>query len=418
MNKHSFVDALTSAATALESLRRKKVRSALTVFAISVGIGAMIIVGSAGAALEGLVAGQLDAFSPDSLSIEVRAPVAKKNLSGSESIGITVTTLKDADIDTVLKHPNIETAYGTIYGQEIVSYGGQIKKTLLIGRGASGPSIERSTMQSGRYFTDEEDKSLAQVAVLGSKVKERFFGESDPTGAVIFIHGKRFRVVGAMDPVGAAFFMDMDDVVVIPTKTMQKRIMGVSYVPAILAKMKDISRATETVAELTDAIRLNHRITDPARDDFAIHSTLEAQQILSTVTDGITLLLYALVTISLIVGGVGIMNIMYVSVAERAFEIGLRKAIGASSADILRQFLIEAVVLTLLGGGIGVGFGVLVSFAISLLAGALGFVWMFRIPAASVLLSLGFSAAIGLFFGLYPARRAAALNPIDALRKE
>jgi putative ABC transport system permease protein len=182
--------------------------------------------------------------------------------------------------------------------------------------------------------------------------------------------------------------------------------------------MKDGSKGEQTALELTEDIRINHDITDPDRDDFIVNTTADAQKILTTVTGGITLLLTALVCISLIVGGVGIMNIMYVSVAERTFEIGLRKSLGAERRDILWQFLTEAVLITVGGGLVGVMIGATLAFGIYAVATSLGFKWVYSISLASVFFSVIFSAGIGILFGLYPGRQAAGLNPIEALRKE
>ena len=221
-----------------------------------------------------------------------------------------------------------------------------------------------------------------------------------------------------MAPRGAAFFFDLDTIIYMPCKTMQKKILGIDYVRQIIANMKDVNKADQTVEDLAAMIRENHSITDPNRDDFMINTTVEGLKSLKTVTDGVTLLLVALVCISLLVGGVGIMNIMYVTVAERTFEIGLRKSVGAKKGDILMQFLSESVLVTLGGGVVGIIFGAILAYVIYYLATRYGFKWVYLVSLSSILLSVGFSALVGLIFGLYPARKAANLNPIDALRKE
>ena len=201
---------------------------------------------------------------------------------------------------------------------------------------------------------------------------------------------------------------------------MQKKLLGINYVQGISVKMKDVSKSTNTREELIELLRANHEITnpDPNQNDFIVNTTADAQASLITITDGITLLLVALVGISLIVGGVGIMNIMYVSVVERTFEIGLRKALGAKQHDILWQFLSEAIIITAGGGIAGVIFGALFSFLIYVVATEFGFVWIYSVTISSILFSVLFSAGIGVIFGYYPARQAARKNPIDALRFE
>jgi putative ABC transport system permease protein len=212
--------------------------------------------------------------------------------------------------------------------------------------------------------------------------------------------------------------MDMDSMVVMPTLTMQKRILGIDYVRQIIAKMKDRTQSEQTVADLEEIIRSEHDITDPAKDDFAINTMDQAREMLGTVVGGITFLLVALVCISLVVGGVGIMNIMYVSVVERTFEIGLRKALGARKKDIMWQFLSEALVITVAGGLFGILLGAVLALLIYVVAISYGLKWIYAVPLSSIFLAVGFSTFIGFLFGLYPAKKAANLNPIEALRKE
>lgn len=404
----------TYVSLALDSLRHQKLRTVLTMLAVSVGIAAVIMIMAAGQGMQRLILGQLDVFGADTFNIETRVP------SGGSfgSAGITITTLKDKDVETIRKNPNIAVAYGSLTGQEIVSYSDQIKRIILFGEGADATEVEKMEFKSGRFFTSDEEDSLGQVAVLGSKVSEQLFGEESPLDKIIYIKGKPFRVVGSLKPRGAAFFFDMDSIVILPTKTMQKKLLGVDYFASIAGKFKDQSKSTQTVEDLTEDIRANHNIVDATRDDFAIQTVDKAASTVGTIANGITLLLVALVCISLVVGGVGIMNIMYVSVAERTFEIGLRKSLGAKRQAILWQFLMEAILVTLGGGIVGIAVGALLAFGVYEAALSFGLKWVYSIPPASIFLSVGFSAAIGVIFGLYPARKAADLNPMDAIRKE
>lgn len=398
---------------------RQRRRSILTMLAIAIGIGAIITIMAAGRGIKTYVLGQLDAFGPDSLSIEVRVPIGKKsNFGDVGSVGITVTTLNDEDLKTVQKNSNIVAAYGMVMGQEAVSYNGQIKKVLLAGHGYAMPLVESFNMQEGRFYTQDEEVSLSSVVALGSKAKEKLFGDDSAVGKIIYIRGKPFRVVGVSAPRGQIFFFDYDNIIFVPARTMQKKLLGIDYYRNIIARLKDGSRGQATVEELAADIRANHNITDPNKDDFIINTTADAQNILGAVTDGITFLLVALVCISLLVGGVGIMNIMYVSVTERTFEIGLRKSIGARRQDILWQFLSEAVLLTVSGGVAGIIVGAILALIIYLVATSYGLKWVYSIPLNSIILAVGFSAFVGLLFGIYPARKAANLNPMDALRKE
>lgn len=406
---------------AFSALLAQRTRSILTILGISIGIAIVIAIMAAGRGLDKFILGELDAFSPDALNIETKIPSVGKNSTDNaagQSSGVTITSLKDKDIEDIKKHPNIAAAYGWVIGQGVVSYGGLDKTLTLVGEGYSLPEVEKFNLSAGRMFTREEEYGLQQVAVIGDTVKNDLFGQNEAVGQNIYIKGKPFRVVGVSEKRGASFSFDMDNMIIIPTKTMQKRILGIDYVRAIMAKMKDGSKVDKTVADLTVILRENHEITDPNKDDFAVSSMAEARETMGSIVQGITFLLVALVCISLIVGGVGIMNIMYVSVTERTFEIGLRKAVGAKNKDILSQFLSEAVLLTFLGGIFGIIFGVVLAFLIYLVATANNFKWVFSIPISSIILSLGFSAFIGIIFGIYPAKRAANMDPIEALRKE
>ena len=406
---------------AYSSLQRQKRRTLLTMLAIAIGIGAVITIMAAGRGVERLVLGQLEVFGADTIEIETKIPnvtkTSNENAMG-QATGITITTLKERDVETIRQHSNIITAYGMVHGQETVSYNGELRKVFLLGNGYNMLEIERATVAAGRFYTREEEDALASVVVLGSKTKEKLFGEEDAIDKTIHIRGKPFRVIGVMAPRGSAFFFDMDTVIVIPVKTLTKKILGINYLQFIMAKLRDPERSTETAAELTELIRLNHNIDDAAKDDFAVNTTAEAEVMLKTVTSGVTLLLSAIIGLSLVVGGIGIMNIMYVSVAERTFEIGLRKSIGATAGDIRRQFLSEAVMTTLGGGVAGIALGVVVALIVYLAATSYGFKWVYSISPWSIILAVGFSAGIGVLFGWYPAKKAAALNPIDALRRE
>jgi ABC-type antimicrobial peptide transport system permease subunit len=374
---------------AIDSLKRQKSRTILTMLAISIGIAAVIVIMAAGKGVEKLIMGQIDLYSADTIHIEARPP---QGGSGGGEVGITITTLKEKDLESILRHPNISAVSGIVMGQEAVSAEGQIKKVLLMGNSYSMPELERSTLSSGRFFTQDEEDSLATVAVLGFAANEKLFGDEDAVGRTIYIRGKPFRIVGVFNKRGSAFFLDMDNLIVLPTKTMQKKLLGIDYVSSINAKMKDITKADITKRDLFEVLQENHNISDPSRNDFEINTMAEAMELVGQVANGITMLLISLVCISLVVGGVGIMNIMYVSVAERTFEIGLRKSLGAKKKDVLWQFLFEAILVTVGGGIIGVVIGVAIAFLVYLLATSYGFKWVYSVSFFSIILSVGFSA--------------------------
>lgn len=406
---------------AQSALKAKKSRTILTMLGISIGIAVVVAIMAAGRGLDYMVMGQLEVFGSDTISIEVKVPSTKQTSSENSmgrAQGITITTLNEKDRDDVGKNPNIVAAYGYQIGQEVLSYQGQTKKVLIAGEGYQMGEVEKFDLAEGRLYSKDEEDSLSQVLVIGSNIKEKFFGDDSAVGRVVYVKGKPFRVVGVAAKRGSAAFMNLDDFVYMPVKTLQKRLMGIDYYTNIMAKIKDMSQVNQTVTELGATIRENHDITDPEKDDFAINTMEEAATMLKTVVNGIVLLLVALVCVSLVVGGVGIMNIMYVSVTERVFEIGLRKSLGASREDILWQFLAEAILLTLGGSVFGIVLGIIFSFAIYYIALAYGLSWIFSIPLGSIFLAIGFSATVGLVFGIYPAKKAAALDPIEALRRE
>jgi len=407
----------------ITSLKSQKTRTVLTILGISIGIAIVITIMSAGRGLDKFLVSQLEIFGSDTVWIEIKVPSVGKTSSENaigQVTGIAITTLKNKDMEAIGKHPNIIAVYSWVMGQESVNYQGLSRRTLLMGNGYSMPQVEKFSMLDGRFFTKEEEDSLAKVAVLGMTVKERFFGDDIALGKTIYIKHKPFKVIGIADKRGSAFFMDMDDQIYLPAKTLQKRILGIDHLSAIAGKIKDTSKdkLEQTVADIEYIVRENHNITDSKKDDFAVSTMEEARGMLNTVVGGVTFLLVALVCISLVVGGVGIMNIMYVSVTERTFEIGLRKSLGARKKDIMSQFLIEAVFLTLGGGVVGIVLGALLSLVIYFLAIYYNFSWIYSVPIASIIIAVGFSIFIGLLFGLYPARKAANLNPIEALRKE
>ncbi|MBU1036957.1 ABC transporter permease [Patescibacteria group bacterium] len=412
---------LSSIKIAYKALTTHKLRSFLTILGIVIGITSVILVFSAGEAMKGLVLTQIESWGSDTIEVEVKMPnTSQASMENATNfmMGVSITTLKESDAQAVKDHPNISDAYSAIIGQSMVTYADESKMMQLWGVSASFIDMDSSEVGEGRFFTNDEDKSLAKVAVIGSGVKEKFFGDQEVVGKFIKIGKNNFKVIGVIKERGEIMYMNMDDFIYIPLKPLQKLVMGVDHVMFILAKLKDMDLAEATAEDLTLMMRDRHNITDPNKDDFAVITMAEAMEIWGSIMGGITLLLMAIVAVSLIVGGVGIMNIMFVSVTERTSEIGLRKALGASQSKILSQFLWEAVALTFIGGVIGIIFGLLISFLTSLGAKSQGFDWAFVINPLSLVIAVGASVVIGLIFGLLPARRAAKMDPIEALQYE
>ncbi|HAT74842.1 MAG TPA: hypothetical protein DCS28_02280 [Candidatus Moranbacteria bacterium] len=303
--------------------------------------------------------------------------------------------------------------------QEITSYQNTNKRCLLFGVGPQYNQIDQNTkLSDGSFFTQSEDDSLTQVAVIGSDIAEAFFGNDNPLGKNIKIKNQNYKIIGVAEPRGAMAGFNYDELIFIPVQTMQKKILGIDYIRFIMVKAEDEKLIDATAIDLTDEMRRLHKITDPNKDDFGVTSIKEAQKTIEGVFKTINILLLALTSISLVVGGVGIMNVMYVAVAERTFEIGLRKAVGAKAKNILRQFLLEAIFITFFGGIIGIISGYFLLLALSYFSVFLGYAIELSLSGNAVSLAVGFSVATGIIFGYYPARAASKLSPMEALRKE
>jgi putative ABC transport system permease protein len=407
---------------AVKTIRTHKTRTFLALLGVVIGVFAVVVVMALGEGVKGFIVGQVESFGTNLIQVEVKVPNTGKMSSENATAraqGTQITTLTIKDGEAIGKLPNVKAMYAGTIGQERASYGTIGKRIFLFGAGAGVADVdENAKLASGRFFNAEEDANLARVAVLGSETKETFFGASDAVGEYIVIKGEKYRVIGILEPRGTAAFLNLDAFTYVPVRTLQKKILGVDYVQIVSVKMSDMNREAETVADIIALLRKRHNIDDPDKDDFAVTSSKEARQTLEDILGSVTILLLALTSISLLVGGVGIMNVMYVSVFERVSEIGLRKAVGATSGGILQQFLFEALIITLIGGLVGIILGVLFSLSLGFLFQYLGFGLTPRFSLASFLLSAGFSTAVGLLFGISPAYRASQLSPMEALRKE
>lgn len=409
---------------ALKGIRNNPLRTILTTLGITIGIGTVILVLSAGEGFKSYINSQVDSFGSNTVFVEVSVPASTRQRANSSSNqannpasnAVPITTLKNRDVEDIKNIPNVKNAYGAAIGQQITTYRNVSKNVFIFGADASRFDIDKGEIVSGRSYTAEENRSLAQVAILGSKVAQDLFDQEDPLGKLIRIGNYNFEVIGVYGAKGG--FDGQDDQVFIPLITLQKKILGTDYLIYAVVQLFDNKKADITTLDMADVLRRNHFITDPIRDDFKITTQAESLEIFNTILQAVTFLLIAIATISLIVGGVGVMNIMYVIVTERIGEIGLKKALGATNRDILYEFLIEAILLTLLGGILGIISGSLLALLVSKIAESLGLVWKFIVPIWGIILSVSVSMAIGIVFGVFPARNASLLNPIEALNKE
>ena len=396
-------------------------RTILSLLGVVIGVLSVVVVMLLGNGVKDFILKQGESFGSNIIQIEVKVPTTGKMSSEnatSRAQGTQITTLLTQDSEAIRDLPNIEAVYPGTIGQERATRGSVGKRILLFGTGADAPLVDENIrLIEGRFFTEEEDRSLARVVVLGQDIKETFFGSGEAIGESITLKGEKYRVIGVLESRGAAGFINLDTFTYVPVETLKKKILGVDYVQMISAKMHDPGKEARTVADITALLRKRHDIDDPRKDDFSVTSTKEAMAAIEDVLGSVTILLLALTSISLLVGGVGIMNVMYVSVTERVSEIGLRKALGATEGNILAQFLFEALLITLLGGVIGILLGVVFSLGLSVLFEVLGVGISLTFTPEALLLGAIFSMSTGIIFGLAPAYRAARLSPMEALRK-
>lgn len=409
--KHAFK-------TALRGLRVNKSRSALTVLGIVIGITSIILVMSLGAGAQELILGQIQGMGSNTIVvIPGREPTGP-----SDAAQVFSDSLKESDFEALKKKSNVpalSSIMPLVFGGDTAAYGSDTYRMTIFGATQQIANMFDVAVGEGSFFTEEDVRGRADVAVIGSKVKEELFGASEAIGEKIKIKNRSFRVVGVLEKKGQVSFFNFDEVAIVPYTTAQQYVFGIKYFHRFIIEATSSDLIGQAVRDIEATLRETHDITDPKKDDFFVETQADLVQRLGSITDILTLFLASVAAISLLVGGIGIMNIMLVAVTERTREIGLRKALGATEADIQTQFLLEAIVLTGVGGGIGITMGATLSFATALvLSRALGVDWEFSFPISAVFLGLGVSGGIGLVFGLYPARKAARKDPIEALRYE
>ncbi|HTL39534.1 MAG TPA: ABC transporter permease [Methylomirabilota bacterium] len=402
---------------ALKALLLNKARTFLTMLGIVIGIAAVIILISAGSGAQSLILDQVKGIGSNFLFIIPGGSGKSQFSAPAQASGTVVTSLTDQDVKSLRNKDlasDIEYVSPEVRGQFVVSFGTTDEQASVAGEDENFYIVRNMTLSEGNWYTKAEVDGFTQVAILGSKLKEDLFGSQDPIGQIVKIKQLSFRVIGVLELKGVGpGGVDQDSQVIVPVSTAQKILLGIDYYSLIQVQVKDVANLPTTQEDIAKILRNNHRITDPNKDDFTIRNQQDAVSLISTITSALTLFLAAIAGISLVVGGIGIMNIMLVSVTERTREIGLRKAIGATRRNILSQFLIEAILLTSLGGVIGVVIGYAGSIGIAKIGN-----WTPTVPIYGILLAVGVSAVFGLVFGIYPANKASKLNPIEALRYE
>ena len=413
----------------LRVLLARKGRSLLTILGIIIGVSGVIVIISLGSGAQSLILGQVTKLGSNLLSIQP----GKTNEKGppAQVFGIVITTLVNGDAEALRdggQVPHAAAVNALVRGSVTVVWQNKVVDTTVVGSDYAYPHVVHVDMAKGQFFDKQQEQGSVSVVVLGSSVAEQLFSFSgvDPIGQVIKVRssaqkeagGVPLRVIGVVSPVGASFFQDQDDQIFIPLSIAQQQILGINYLQAINVKVDSVNNIQQTIDDITRVLKQRHKIQKDIDVDFSVRNIADAISILSTITDALRLFLTSMAAIALVVGGIGILNIMMATVAERTREIGLRKAVGATKKTIMSQFLIEAGVLTFFGGIIGIIFGIIVSFLVTLLMRYLGYDWAFVISIKSILLAVSVSILTGVIFGLYPALKASRLDPIDALRYE
>jgi putative ABC transport system permease protein len=398
-------------AVGMQALTRNRMRSALTVLGIVIGVAAVIATLAIGQGARSAVQAQIRALGANTLTVLPGTVTAGGARGGMGSI--TTLTVDDA-LAIKAEVPAIQAVAPTVRTLAQAVYGNANWNTQVQGTTADFATIRQWTLQDGLFINDSDVRGAAKVVVLGANVARELFGEADPVGQTIRIKDIPFRVIGVLTYKGGqGFGGNQDDMVIVPLTTAQRRLMGVTHVNSILCSAVNETVVERAVDQISDLLRQRHRIRPGDNDDFFIFTQLEIASSAEQTSRVMTLLLASIAAVSLLVGGIGIMNIMLVSVTERTREIGIRRAIGAKRRDILMQFLVEAAVLSLAGGALGVALGILAATLVSSIAR-----WPTLVQPGAVVLAFAFASLVGLFFGFYPARRASRLDPIEALRYE
>lgn len=396
---------------ALRALRRNKLRTALTMLGIIIGVGAVVAMVGIGAGAKAQVEAQIATLGQNVILVMSGTTTASGIRTGWGSAG----TLKVEDADAIAREiSGVAAVSPEVRSAMQVAAGNQNAMTQILGEGADYFTIRQWPFKSGGSFTEQDVRGANKVCVIGQTTARTLFGDADPVGEIIRIKQVPFIITGVLMPKGMSMMgSEQDDVVILPYTSAMKRVMGQTMLRGMNIQAASADVLLQVQDQITTLLRQRHRIQPGRDDDFTVRGQQDIAAMATEQSKTMTILLAAVAGVSLVVGGIGIMNIMLVSVTERTREIGIRMAVGAHGSDILLQFLIESITLSSLGGLIGILLGILSSYLLSTIAQ-----WPTMVSPASIVVAFLFSAGVGIFFGYYPAQKAAALDPIDALRYE
>ena len=404
---------------AYNSLSASKLRFFLTVLGVVIGVAAVIMVMSIGASAQRLVLSQVEKVGSNLIGIlpgeaEEKGPPAS-------AFGIVTTTLKNDDVKALREKnnvPHLISVSGYVTGSATAESSTDSLEASFQGVSPTMIDVENIKVASGRFFFSEEESDLSRVIVLGAQRAKDLFPDRDPIGMTVTLKKTPFKVIGVLKERGSGAFSNPDTLVFVPLETAQKLLLGINYLNFVRGKVDVPENIDQTITDVETLLRKRHAIKDDELSDFSVRSTATALEILSSITNVLKYFLSAIASISLLVGGIGIMNSMLISISQRVREIGLRKSVGARPGHIISQFLIESSVITLVGGLLGIILGVFITYVVSVIIPRFGYEWEFIVPPLSLALGFFVSLCIGIIFGLYPAIKASRVSPMEALRYE